>query len=40
MKLGPQLCPDKDTVSVIMEKGRNTIFCGAFVVLSFFHKLV
>lgn len=29
MKLGPQLCPDKDTVSVIMEKGRNTIFCGA-----------
>lgn len=38
MKLGPQLCPD--TVSVIMEKGRNTIFCGAFVVLSFFHKLV
>lgn len=29
MKLGPQQCPDKDTVSVVMEKGRNSMFCGA-----------
>lgn len=31
MKLCPQLniYPDKGTVSVIMEKGRNFMFCGA-----------